>query len=81
MGKRIAETRCSSCHVTDNNAYKGVDIVPTFPSIAKMNSTTEDSPFVFFTTPQGEMPSLVLSRQQIHDVSAHILSLRSSKSP
>jgi mono/diheme cytochrome c family protein len=77
-GKQIAETRCSNCHVIDKGSYKAVDIVPAFPWIARMPSTTEASLFVFLSTPHAEMPNFVLSRQQIRDVSAYILSLRST---
>ncbi len=80
-GREIAQSRCSNCHVIDTKQYKGVDIVPTFPSIARLPSTTEASLFVFLSTPHAEMPNFVLSRQQIRDVSAYILSLRSTNTP
>jgi mono/diheme cytochrome c family protein len=41
-----------------------------------MKSTTEMSLAAFLTTPHGRMPNFSLSRAEIRDVSAYILSLR-----
>jgi mono/diheme cytochrome c family protein len=76
-GKSIAQVSCSNCHLADPKEQKaGSDAVPTFSSIAQMTSTTEMSLAAFLSSPHGRMPDLVLSRTEIHDVSAYILSLR-----
>src|ERR1035441_5071835 len=43
-GKVIAQTWCRGCHIVDSQEQKtGSDTVPSFSSIAQMNSTTEMS--------------------------------------
>lgn len=78
-GKHIAQVWCSSCHLVGSENPKVVsDAVPTFFSIAQMSSTTRASLAVFLSTPHGRMPDFVLSRKNIRDVSAYILSLHKS---
>ena len=52
------------------------DAVPSFVSVARMDSTTTTSLEVFLSTPHGRMPDYSLSRHDIANVSAYILSLR-----
>lgn len=76
-GKRIAQVWCSNCHsVAVQGATTARDEAPTFLSIAQMKSTTAMSLAAFLTTPHGGMPNLTLSRREIQDLSAYILSLR-----
>jgi cytochrome c len=75
-GKQIAQTWCSGCHQVDRQERKtGNDAVPSFPSVAQMNSTTAMSLSAFLSTPHGRMPDYALSRTEIQNVSAYILSL------
>ena len=76
-GHELATRWCSSCHVVDPGQQRqGSDAVPTFAAIAAMKSTTAASLKVFLATPHGQMPDYALSRDDIADVSAYILSLR-----
>ena len=76
-GKAVATAWCSNCHNTGAaGAPSAREAPPTFRSIAQMKSTTEASLAAFLTTPHGRMPNLALSRAEIRDVSAYILSLR-----
>ena len=76
-GRRIAQTWCSGCHQIDARDRKmGNDAVPSFPSIAKMTSTTTMSLAATLSTPHGRMPDYTLSRTEIQNVSAYILTLR-----
>lgn len=77
-GRRIAQTWCRACHETDTAAARN-DASPSFKSIAQMPSTTEMSLRVFLSTPHHRMPDYGLSRQEIADVSAYILSLHSNR--
>lgn len=77
-GERIAEERCSNCHrigVGEDNTSR----IPTFAAIARMASTNQRSLAAFLTSPHAHMPDLVLSRPDIADVSAYILSLRGER--
>ena len=79
-GKRIAERWCSSCHIVDPNDNRPVpDTVPSFMAIARTSSTTKMALAAFLTTPHYPMPNFVLSRSEIADVSAYIMSLRKSR--
>ena len=76
-GQRIAKVWCSNCHVVDAREHKtGSDVVPSFQSIARMESTTEMSLEAFLRTTHGRMPNFELTQTEIHDVVAYILTLR-----
>ena len=78
-GQKIAERWCSSCHVVDFRQRRAPnDAIPSFPAIAQMKSTTRISLAAFLSTSHEPMPNFALSRREIADVSAYILSLRKS---
>ncbi len=77
-GQRLAEKWCSgACHVIGPASERGTSSgIPTFAAIARMPSTTPMSLRVFLQTPHAGMPDLHLSRDEIADLAAYILSLR-----
>ena len=76
-GRRLAETWCSSCHVAGPAPASGTSNgAPTFVAIARAKSTTDMSLRVFLQTPHARMPDLHLSRDEIADIAAYVLSLR-----
>ena len=76
-GERIAKTWCGACHrVTTDGPIAGSDAIPPFSSIAQSSSTTESSLEAFLSTSHAGMSDYNLTRQEIADVSAYILSLR-----
>ncbi|HWC62361.1 MAG TPA: c-type cytochrome [Rhizomicrobium sp.] len=76
-GEHIATTWCAGCHqVGKEQPGARNDAVPSFVSVAKMSSTTATSLQVFLSTSHGKMPDYSLSRNEIRNVSAYILSLR-----
>ncbi len=76
-GERIAQSWCSRCHVVDSGQQKaGNDAVPSFPAIARRASTSQASLTVFLVTSHPRMPDFNLSRAEIQNVAAYILSLR-----
>lgn len=79
-GHRLAAMWCSSCHQIEAVARGPVlDTPPPFADIARMSSTTRTSLTVFLSTPHAPMPNYALSRREIADVSAYILSLKPQK--
>ncbi|RAU23284.1 cytochrome C552 [Paramagnetospirillum kuznetsovii] len=79
-GKWIAEVLCSNCHlIAPLQRKSATDAAPPFAWIAQSPSTTEASLAAFLSAPHGKMPDLVLSRGDIRDVSAYILSLRQAQ--
>jgi mono/diheme cytochrome c family protein len=76
-GHRIAETWCSTCHVIGPEQQHGTSTgAPTFTEIAQMKSTTKLGLQVFLQTPHDRMPDLHLSRAEMNDLIAYIVSLR-----
>jgi mono/diheme cytochrome c family protein len=76
-GRRLAETWCSNCHVIGPGASgPASDAVPTFPSVARMPSTTEMSLRAFLQTPHARMPDYRLTQAELDGVVAWILALK-----
>jgi mono/diheme cytochrome c family protein len=76
-GRQLSETWCSSCHLVGPSASSGiVNGAPTFPAIARMKSTTVLSLRAFLQTPHARMPDLHLTRDEVDNIAAYILSLR-----
>lgn len=73
-GRVVAQRSCSSCHEIDEGRYRN-DAVPSFASIAGKPSTTMTSLNVILSTPHYRIPGY-LTRQEIADVSAYIVSLK-----
>jgi mono/diheme cytochrome c family protein len=76
-GHQLAETWCSSCHVVGQEQQRGTSTgAPTFTAIAHMKSTTPLGLHVFLQTPHDRMPDLHLSRAEMDDLVAYIISFR-----
>jgi mono/diheme cytochrome c family protein len=77
VGQGLAERWCSSCHIVSPTQERGsANGAPTFAAIARLPSTTAMSLRVFLQTPHARMPDLHLSRDEIDDLAAFILSLK-----
>lgn len=77
VGHELAQRWCASCHAIEAAAPRQAsDAVPSFAAIAAMPSTTAASLRVFLATPHARMPDYALSRDDIANMSAYILSLR-----
>jgi len=75
-GEKIARTWCAGCHQVGRNPKAGSDAVPPFATVAASKGMTTTALAVFLSTPHGKMPDYSLSRQQIRDVSAYIMSIK-----
>ena len=73
-GYIVAQRRCNVCHEIDKGRPRD-DVSPSFATIALRPSTTIRSLDVLLSTPHYRMPGN-LTRQEIEDVSAYILSLK-----
>jgi len=77
-GRRLSQTWCSSCHLVAPDVDRAVSNgVPTFVGVARDPSVTALSLRVFLQTPHAGMPDLHLSRSEVDDLAAYVLSLRS----
>ena len=77
-GRAFAREACITCHIVDpaNASPRVVVIGPNFQDIANTKGMTATALRVFLTTSHPKMPNLILTPEQITDVSAYILSLR-----
>ena len=76
-GQRLAAAWCANCHqVAPGGPGPATDAAPAFQAIARMPSTTSMSLRVFLQTPHANMPDYRLTREQLDDVVAYILSLK-----
>ncbi len=76
-GHRLSDTWCGSCHLVGPDVTSAVSNgVPTFFGIAQDKATTMLSLRVFLQTPHAGMPDLHLSRDEVDNLAAYILSLR-----
>jgi mono/diheme cytochrome c family protein len=77
-GRAFAREACDSCHVVEptDASPRIVAIGPNFQDIANTKGMTATALRVFLTTSHPKMPNLILTPDQIADVSAYILSLR-----
>ncbi|MDH5750752.1 MAG: cytochrome c [Rhodospirillales bacterium] len=74
-GERLAQQWCVSCHMT-GPGNRGRDTALPFPVIAERPATTAGSLKAFLSAPHPPMPDLSLSRNEMDDLAAYILSLR-----
>jgi mono/diheme cytochrome c family protein len=77
-GQQLAQNVCSECHAVDAEHAEARGAAPSFLSIAKMTSTTAISLRVFLQTSHEQMPNFLLSKTEIDDVGAYILSLKNN---
>lgn len=76
-GEQIAKTWCSGCHLVGRAGQTVAnDATPSFVSIAQNNTTTSAGLAAFLSTPHANMPNYALTRDEIREVSAYIMSLR-----
>ena len=77
-GHAFAREACRACHMVEAKQQKPRRIIigPAFRDIANTRAMTATAIRVFLTTSHPKMPNLILTPEEIADVSAYILSLR-----
>jgi mono/diheme cytochrome c family protein len=78
QGRQLALDVCGSCHAVRAGATQSpLATAPSFEEIAHMPGMTEAAVAVWLTAQSHPtMPNLILSPQQVRDLSAYLLSLR-----
>ena len=79
-GLKLARTLCAACHLIGEppNSTTAADI-PSFPSIADRPDQSAERLSNWLIEPHLPMPNLHLTRTEILDLSAYILTLRTAK--
>jgi mono/diheme cytochrome c family protein len=83
-GLSFARKACSACHVVEAEhprIPRRIFIAPGFRNIANTPSITATALRVFLTTSHPKTPNPILTPEQMADVIAYILSLRSDRDP
>ena len=76
-GQRLAATWCANCHrIAPAGPGPATDMAPSFAAIAALPSTTSMSLRAYLRTPHANMPDYRLSREELDDIVAYLLSLR-----
>ncbi|HKU55113.1 MAG TPA: cytochrome c [Rhizomicrobium sp.] len=76
-GGRIARTLCVNCHMVDaSGPATGSDRLLSFSWIANQKGLTSTTLPAWLSTSHQRMPDFNLTRDEIRQVSAYILSLR-----
>src|SRR5271156_2649252 len=80
-GHAFAREACKACHMVEaeEGPSRIIVIGPTFRNIANTPGITATAIRVFLTTSHPKMPNLILTPEEIADVSAYILSLRDQR--
>lgn len=81
QGHAIARQWCSGCHQVELAARPPKNVAPSFLSVVQDPATTRISLAAFLSSSHQNMPDFSLTRQEIRDVSAYILSLRRAEQP
>jgi mono/diheme cytochrome c family protein len=77
-GHAFAREACKSCHMVEaeEGSSRVIVIGPAFREIANTPGMTATAIRVFLTSSHPKMPNLILTPEEMADVSAFILSLR-----
>jgi cytochrome c len=82
-GKALAEKLCSGCHIVGDeaaNAPVPAD-VPSFKAIANKAGQTAETIAGRIVVPHPPMPQIEVTRLEIGDLAAYILTLRDAEKP
>lgn len=76
-GREFATKLCSNCHALPSDpVHAGRPDVPSFTAIARMPNITPERLTGAIVLPHPEMPGVPLTRAEIRDLTAYILSLK-----
>lgn len=76
-GEQLARLQCSECHLMPGGNRATASGIPSFQAIANQPRVTALSLNAFLQTPHDRMPNIMLTRREIDDLVAYILSFKS----
>ncbi len=77
-GKDLALRLCANCHLVDNQQQQANVDVPSFSEIANVEGQTAGTIMAQIVLPKHPMPTIPLTKSELADLAAYILSLRKS---
>ena len=75
-GKALAERLCTNCHIVNAEQEQAIADIPSFKEIGSRPGQTEGTIMAFIVLPKHPMPQIPLTKSELADLSAYILSLR-----
>ena len=75
-GQQLAQRLCSNCHLVDASQTKAMADVPSFREIANRQDQTEGTIMGMIIIPKHPMPVIPISKSELKDLAAYIMSLR-----
>jgi mono/diheme cytochrome c family protein len=76
QGKHLASQLCSNCHLVRPEQQQANVDVPSFREIANKDGQTAGAIMAHIVLPKHPMPVIPLTKSELADVAAYILSLR-----
>jgi len=78
MGHAFAREACKACHIVEaeESSPRRFEIGPAFRDIANTPGMKATAIRVFLTSSHPKMPNLILTPEEIADLTAYILNLR-----
>ncbi len=83
QGKALAEKLCTNCHLVGSAQQQqpaNAD-VPSFPEIANLEGQSAGAITARIMLPKHPMPTIPLTKAELADLAAYILSLRDAAKP
>jgi mono/diheme cytochrome c family protein len=79
-GRTYAQAHCASCHsIVPGGEASPLGAASPFQVIADTAGMNRTALFVFFRTPHPNMPNLVVDGDDLDDIIAYILSMKTAK--
>ena len=75
-GKVLAESLCTNCHLVGSGQDHVNADVPSFREIANLQGQTAGDIMAHIMLPKHPMPQIPLTKSELADLAAYILSLR-----
>jgi mono/diheme cytochrome c family protein len=76
MGAALAQQWCISCHAQASSSTAS-DSVPSLTAAVQKSGRTPEALGGWLANPHGQMPNLSLTRSEIDDLVAYLMTLRS----
>lgn len=74
-GEALAARLCTNCHIVNADQQQAIADIPSFKEIGSRPGQTEGAIMAFIVLPKHPMPQIPLTKSELADLSAYILSL------
>jgi len=80
-GKDLAVRLCANCHLVGAGQEQANVDIPSFHEIANKEAQTEGTIMAHIALPKHPMPTIPLTKKELADLAAYIMSLRDPGEP